>query len=158
MGLYCFQLKKYQEATKRAAEINVISRPYNGSRLAYIPGKLDTINHLLALIQRTARLPDFYFKEKNSVKYETFFGKHEGVKFPSMEIPSILGFEGVSTGNGIHIGYKMNTTADKLMKIDHTKVYYRELALILLADKHLMFGYANTFECQYVCDVKVSLL
>ena len=33
-----FRLKEYEEATKRVADANVISRPYNGSKLDFIPG------------------------------------------------------------------------------------------------------------------------
>ena len=86
------------------------------------------------------------------------FGKREGITFLSKEIPSILGFEGVPDGNGIHIGYKMNTTADKLMKSDDTKAYYGELPADLLAGKHLIFVYANIIEYQYVDDAKAPLL
>ena len=86
------------------------------------------------------------------------FGKHEGITFLSKEIPSILGFEGVSDGNGIHIGYKMNTTADTLMKSDETKAYHGELPADLLAGEHLMFVYANIIQYQYVGDAKAPLL
>ena len=153
-----FSLKEYEEATKRAADANVISRPYNGSKLGFIPGTFETVNQL-ALIKRTAGLPHFSFREiKNSGKYEILFGKREGITFLSKEIPSILGFEGVPDGNGIHIGYKMNTTSDKLMKSDDIKAYYGELPADLLAGKHLIFVYANIIEYQYVGDAKAPLL
>ena len=154
-----FSLKEYEEATKRAAEANVISRPYNGSKLGFVPGTFDNVNQLLALIKRTAGLPHISFREiKNSGKYEILFGKREGITFLGKEIPSILGFEGVPDGDGIHIGYKMNTTADKLMKSDETKAYYGELPADLLAGKHLIFVYANIIEYQYVGDAKAPLL
>ena len=86
------------------------------------------------------------------------FGKLERITFLSKEIPSILGFEGVPDGNGIHIAYKMNTIADKLMKSDETKAYYGELPADLLAGKHLIFVYANIIEYQYVGDAKAPLL
>ena len=95
----------------------VISRTYNGSKLGFVPGQFDNASQLLALINRKAGLPRFSFREiKNSGKYEILFGKHERITLLSKEIRSILGFEGVPDGNGIHIGYKMNTTADKLGK------------------------------------------
>ena len=112
-----FSLKEYEEA-------NVISGPYNGSKLGFIPGTFDNVNQLLALIERTAGLPHFCFREtKNSGKYEILFGKRERIVVLSKEIRSIFCFEGVPDGNGIHIGYKMNTTADKLMKVT-TKVQF----------------------------------
>ena len=86
------------------------------------------------------------------------FGKRERITFLSKEIPGILGFEGVPDGNGIHIGYKINTTADELMKSDETKAYYGELPADLLAGKHLIFVYANIIEYQYVGDAKAPLL
>ena len=71
-----FSLKEYEEATKRAAKANVISRPYNGSKLGFVPGTFDNVNQLLALIKRTAGLPHFSFREiKKSGKYEILFGK-----------------------------------------------------------------------------------
>ena len=42
--LIVFNMKEYEEATKRAAEANVISRPYNGSILAFIPGTFENVN------------------------------------------------------------------------------------------------------------------
>ena len=154
-----FSLKGYEEATKKAAEANVNSRSYNGSKLVFIPGIIDNINQLLELIRRTAGLLHFSFGEvRNSGKYEILFGKHEGITFLSKEIPSILGFEGVPDGNGIHIGYKMNTTADKLMKSDETNAYYGELPADLLAGKHLIFVYANIIEHQYMVDANAPLL
>ena len=62
-----------------------------------------------------------FFREiKNSGKCEISFGRHEKITFPCKEIRSILGFEGVPDGNGIHIDCKVNATADKLMKTDDT--------------------------------------
>ena len=86
------------------------------------------------------------------------FGKHKGITFLSKEIQIILVFEAVPDGNGTHFGYKMNTTADKLMKSDSTKTYYGELPADLLAGKHLIFLYANIIEYQYVVDAKMTLL
>ena len=154
-----FSLKEYEEATKKAAEANVISRPYNGSKLGFIPGTFDNVNQFLALIKPTAGLPHFSFREiRNSGKNEILFGRHEGITFISREIPSILGFEGVRDGNGIHIGYKMSTTADKLMKTDETEAYYGKLPADLLAGKHLIYVYAKIIEYQYVGDAKAPLL
>ena len=154
-----FSLKEYEDATKKAAEANVISLPYNGSKLGFIPATVDNVNQLLALIRRTTGLLHFSFREiRNSGKYEILFGKHEGITFLSKKIPSILGFEGVPDGNGIHIGCKMNTTADKLKKIDERKAYYGELPADLLAGKHLIFVYANIIKYQYVGDAKAPLL
>ena len=97
-----------------------------------------------------------FFNDKIQLSgdWRVAFGKREGITFLSKEIPIILGFEGVPDGNGIHIGYKMNTTADKLMKSDDTKAYYGELPADLLAGKHLIFVYANIIEYQYVGDAK----
>ena len=125
----------------------------------FIPGKFDNVNQLLALIKRTAGPPQFSFIElKNSGKYEILFGKHKGITFLSKEIPSIFGFEGVPDSNGTHFGYRMNTTANKLMKSDVSKAYYGEPPADLLAGKHLIFLYANIIKYQYVVDAKMPLL
>ena len=80
------------------------------------------------------------------------------ITFLSKEIPSIFDFEGVPDGNGTHIGYKKNTTADKLMQSDDTKPYYRELPADLLTGKHLVFVFANIIEYQWEGDAKAALL
>ena len=138
---------------------NVISRPYSGQKLAFMPGTFDTVAQLLATIKRTVGLPNFSFREiKSSGKYEVLLGKYEGITFPSEEIPSIIGFEGIPDGNGIHIGYKMNPNENRLMKSDDTKAYYGEFPADLCAGKHLIFIYTNIIEYQYVGDTKAHLL
>ena len=138
---------------------NVISRHYSGQKLAFMPGTFDTVAQLLATIKRTVGLPNFSFREiKSSGKYEVLLGKYEGITFPSEEIPSIIGFEGIPDGNGIHIGYKMNPNENRLMKSDDTKAYYGEFPANLCAGKHLIFIYTNIIEYQYVGDTKAPLL
>ena len=85
-------------------------------------------------------------------------GKYEGITFPSEEIPSIIGFEGITDGNGIHIGYKMNPNENRLMKSDETKAYYWEIPADISAGNHLIFLYTNIIEYQYVVDTMVPLL
>ena len=103
--------------------------------------------------------PIFSFREiKSSGKYGILLGKYEGITFPSEEIPSIIGFEGIPDGNGIHIGYKMNTNENRLMKSDETKAYYGEFPGDLCAGKHLIFIYINIIEYQNVGDTKAPLL
>ena len=125
-GLVAFSLNGYEESRNRATGSNVISRPYNGEKLAFMAGTYDTVAQLLANIKRTDGLPNFSFREiKSSGKYEIIFGKYEGITFPSEEIPSIIGFKGTPDSYGIHIGYKIiPTTANRLMKNDDTKAYY----------------------------------
>ena len=104
-------------------------------------------------------MPNFSFREIKSLgKFEIFFGKYEGITFPSDEIPSIIGFKGVPDGRGTHIGYKMDTTANKLMKKDETKAFMVDFLADLCAGKHLIFVYTNIIEYQYVGDAKAPLL
>ena len=73
---------------------NVISRPYNGERLGFMPGTFDTVPQLLATIKRTVVLPNFLFREiKGTGIFEIVFRKYEGIRFPSDEIPSIIVFK-----------------------------------------------------------------
>ena len=58
----------------------------------------------------------------------------------------------------MHIGYKMNPTANLIMKSDDTRAYYGEFPADLCAGKHLVFIYTNIIEYQYVGDVKAPLL
>ena len=124
-----------------------------------MPGTFDSVAQLLATVKRTVGLPHFSFREiKSSGKYKILLGKYEGITFPSEEIPSIIGFEGIPDGNGIHIGYKMNPNKNRLMKSDDTKAYYGEFPADLCAGKHLIFIYTNIIEYQYVGDTKAPLL
>ena len=104
---------------------------------------------MLATIKRTVGLPNFSFREiKSSSKYEIVFGKNEGITFPSDEIPSIIGFNGLPDGRGTHIGYKMDTVANKLMQKDDTKAFMGDFPADLCAGKHLIFIYTNIIEYQ----------
>ena len=144
---------------RNSSGANVIKRPYNGERLAFKPGSFDTVPQLLANIKRTVALPKCSFREiKISGKIEIVFGKYEGTTFPSDEIPSIIGFNGVPDGRGTHIGYKMDTIANKLMQKDDIKAFMGDFPADLCAGKHLIFIYTNSFEYQYVADAKAPLL
>ena len=124
-----------------------------------MPGTFDTVPQLLATIKRTVGLPNFSFREiKSSGKFEIVFGKYEGNTFPSDEIPSIIGFKGTPDGRGTHIGYKMDTIANKLMKKDDNKAFMGDFPADLCAGKHLIFIYTNIIEYQYVGDAKAPLL
>ena len=115
--LTSYSLGGLEDHQRNSSGANVISRPYNGERLAFMPGTFDTVPQLLATIKRTVGLPNFSFREiKSSGKFEIVFGIYEGITFLSDEIPCIIGFKGVPDGRGTHIGYKMDTIANKLMK------------------------------------------
>ena len=155
----CVQPKRLWRFPKMSSGGNVISRPYSGQKLAFMPGTLDSVAQLLATVKRTVGLPHFSFREiKSTGKYEILLGKYEGISFPSEEIPSIIGFEGIPDSNGIHIGYKMNPNENRLMKSDETKAYYGEFPADLCAEKHLIFIYTNIIEYQYVGNTKAPLL
>ena len=82
----------FEDHQRNSSGANVISRPYNGEQLVFMPGTFDTVPHLLATIKRTVGLPNFSFREiKSSGKIEIVFGKYEGITFPSDEIPRIIG-------------------------------------------------------------------
>ena len=161
--LVAFSLRGYEVSQNRATGSNVISRPYNGEKLAFMAGTYDTVAQLLATIKRTVGLPNFSFREmKSSGKYEIIFGKYEGITFPSEEIPIIIGFKGIPDGYGIHIGWLRmvteTTTANRLMRNDDTKAYYGDFPADLCAGNHLIFIYTNIIEYQYVGDAKAPLL
>ena len=153
-----YNLKEYEDSQKMSSGANVISRPFSGQKLAFMPGTVDSVAQLVATVKHTVGLSHFSFREiKSSGKYEILLGKYEGITFPSEEIPSIIGFEGIHDSNGIHIGYKMNPNENRLMKSDETKAY-GEFPADLCAGKHLIFIYTNIIEYQYVVDTKAPLL
>ena len=140
VNLTVYNLKDYEDPEKMSSGANVISRPYSGPKLAYMAGLCDSVAQLLATVKRTVGLPHFSFREiKSSGKFEILLGKLEGITFPSEGIPSIIGFEGIPDGNGIHIGCKINPNENRLMKSDDTKAYYGEFPADLCAGKHLIF-------------------
>ena len=126
-NLTVYNLKDYKDSQKMSSGANVISRPYSGQKLAFMPGTFDSLAQFLATVKRTVGLPHFSYREiKSSGKYEILLGKYEVITLPSEEIPSIIGFEGIPDSNGTHIGYKMNPNENRLMKSDETKAYYEE--------------------------------
>ena len=75
-NLTVYNLKDYEDSQKMPSGANVISRPYSGQKLAFMPGTFDTVAQLLATIKRTVGLPHFSFREiKKSGKYEILLGK-----------------------------------------------------------------------------------
>ena len=154
-----YSLGGLEDHQRNSSGANVISLPYNGERLAFMPGTFDTVPQLLATIKRTVGLPNFSFREiKSSGKFEIVFGEYEGIAFPSDEIPSIIGFKGVPDGRGTHIGYKMDATANKLMKRADNKAFMGDFPADLCAGKDLIFIFTKIIEYQYVGDAKAPLL
>ena len=58
--LVAFSLRGFGESQNRATGSNVISRPYNEEKLAFMAGTYDTVAQLLATIKRTFRLLNFF--------------------------------------------------------------------------------------------------
>ena len=157
--LTSYSLSGLEDHQRNSSGANVISRPYNGERLAFMAGSFDTVPQLLATFKRTVGLPNFSFREvKSSGKFEIVPGKYEGITFPSDEIPSIIVFKGVPDGLGTPIGYKMDTIANKLMKKDDTEAFIGDFPADLCAGKHLIYIYTNIIEYQYVGDAKAPLV
>ena len=129
--LTSYSLSCLEDQQRNSAGSNVISRPYNGERLAFMPGTFDTVPQLVATIKRIVGLPNFSFREiKSCGKFEIVFGKYEGITSLSDEIPSIIGFKGALDGRGTHIGYQIDAIANKLMKKDDTKAFMLTFQLI----------------------------
>ena len=72
-----YSLGGLEDHQQKSSGANFISRPYNGERLAFMPGSFDTVPQLLASIKRTVGLPNFSFREiKSSGKFEIVVGKN----------------------------------------------------------------------------------
>ena len=113
--LISYSLSGLEDYQRNSPGANVISRPYNGVRLAFMPRTFDTVPQLLATIKRTVGLPNFSFREiKSSGKLEIVFGKYEGITFPSDKISRFIGFKGVPDGRGTHIGYQKEHNCKKI--------------------------------------------
>ena len=158
-NLTVYNLEDYEDSQKMTSGANVISKPYRGQKLAFMPGTFDSVAQLLTTVKRTVGLPHFSFREiKSSGKNEILLEKYEEITLPSEEIPRIICFEGIPNSNGNHIGCKMNPNENRLMKSDETKAYYGEFPADLCSEKHLIFIYTNIIEYQCVGDTKAPLL
>ena len=154
-----YSLSGLEDRQRNSSGVNVVSRSYNGERLGVMPGTFHTVSQLLATVKRILGYPKFSYREiKNSGKIEIVFGKYEGIRFPSDEVPSIIGFKGVPDGQGTHIGYKMDTIANKLLQKDDTKAFMGDFPADLCAGKHFKLIYTNMIDYQYVADAKAHLL
>ena len=79
-NLTVYNLKDYEDSQKMSSGANVISRPYSGQKLAFMPGTFDTVAQVLATVKRTVGLPHFSFRKiKSSAEYEILLGKYEGI-------------------------------------------------------------------------------
>ena len=124
-----------------------------------MPKTFDTVPQLLATIKRSVGLANIFLEVKNWGNLDIVLGKYDGIiTFASDEIPDIIGFKVVPGGRGIHIRYKMDTIANKLMQKDDTKAFMGDFPADLCAGKYLIFIYANIIEYQYVGDAKAPLL
>ena len=72
-NLTVYNLKDYEDSQKMSSGANVISRPYSGQKLAFMPGTFDTVAQLLATIKRTVGLPNFSSEKLRALENTKFF-------------------------------------------------------------------------------------
>ena len=143
---------------EKSIPFDAVSRPYGGERAIIGIGSYENRDHLLRSLKTATGLPhfDYQFNKINGVFF-LFFGKNEGITFPDIKIPSILGFNGIH--DGYHIGYKMLETFENLtMADDEEKIFAGDYPFDLSAEKQLIFICVNIIEYQYVGDTKASLI
>ena len=86
--LTSYSLEDHQRNSSGA---NVISRPYNGERLAFMPGTFDTVPQLLATIKRTVGLPNFSFEKlKVPVNLKLSLENTRELRFQAMKFLALL--------------------------------------------------------------------
>ena len=69
--LTVYNFKDYEDSQKMSTGANVISRPYNGQKLAFVPGEFNSVAQFFATVKRTVGLPHFSFRViKSSGKCE----------------------------------------------------------------------------------------
>ena len=61
-NLTVYNLKDYEYSQKMSSGANVISRPYSGKKLFFMPRTFDSVAQLLATVKRTVGLPHFSFR------------------------------------------------------------------------------------------------
>ena len=107
-----------------------------------------------------AGLPNFdYQYNKTNGILDLYFGKYEGITFPNKEKSSILGYEGIKDGSGIHLGYrKLDSSQTLLMTDDESKAFVANYPDYMLSEKQLIFFYKEFVEYQNVGDTKAPLI
>ena len=155
------------ERTNTARESGVISKdrlsryPYLGEPVKLTTGVYEDVDQLLKEIKDKGNLANFeYEQEKFSGKLELRFGKHVGITFPDLEIPRILGFNGIKdtrTG-GVHLGWKMNKSVDASLDSKKLQTFTSDYATDLSAGSQLMFVYIDIIGYQVLADTKAPLL
>ena len=106
-NLTVYNLKDYEDSQKMSSGVNVISRPYSGQKLVFMPGTFDTVAQLLATVKRTVGLPHFSFREiKSSGKYEFFLASMRELHFPVNKSPASLALKVFLTITEFILGIK----------------------------------------------------
>ena len=102
----------------------------------------------MRFLKTATGLPHFEY-QYNRINGVLFFfsGKNEGITFPHNENPSILGFNSIQDGFGLHIGYKRLDSFENLnMADDEEKLFVGDYPFDLSAGKQLIFVYVNIIE------------
>ena len=89
--LISYSLSGLEDHQRNSSGANVISLPYNGERLAFMPGTFDTVPLLLAIIKRTVGLPNFSFREiKVPVNLKLSLENTRELRFQAMKFLALL--------------------------------------------------------------------
>ena len=96
-------------------KFDAITRPYGGERRMIEISSYENLDHRLRSMKTPSELPHFdYQYNKINGNLFLFFVENGGNTFPSIEISSILDFNGIHDGYCYDIGYKMLDTFENL--------------------------------------------
>ena len=86
-----YSLNGLEDHQRSSSGANVISRPYNGERLAFMPGTFDTVLQLLATIKITVGLPNFHSEKlKFPVILKLSLENTRELRFQAIKFQAIL--------------------------------------------------------------------
>ena len=96
--------KKDRVIASMKVEKDKIARPYHGETAKITKGEYTSIDQILDEIRRKTELKKLdYVIDPITKHLSLWLHFWEGITFPSLQIPSLLGFKGVGDGTGYHI-------------------------------------------------------
>ena len=137
--------KKDRVIASMKVEKDKISRPYLGETAKITKGEYTSIDQILDEICRKTELEKLGYVIDPITKHLSL----------SPQIPSLLGFKGVTDGTGYHIGYKQGSTKHSTFS---TQDLLADYPVDVCAGTQLIFIYLDIIHYQIVGDTKAPLL
>ena len=137
-----------------SSDTSAIAKPRRGKPFDIAAGMYPNVESLMDAIQLLVPISFNYQIDSISKRMTLEFNENEGLAFESSQIPSLLGFDGVSDNVGssyVHLGYKQGFYFEPNK---HTGNF----PIDITAGTHSMLVYTDIINYQYVGDTKAPVL